>query len=266
MADTGGEASGAEEEERAPEDDENEFDDPPEGEDEDDAGGLSGDEGGGGKKKKKKKRRKDASDLNLVADPQDVVVELSVSVLEELSGHRKLHQLRYPTYIVLTHPNFQLRSIEGLQAVKGTALKELDLSHNKILVLDALEQFATLKVLRAAHNQIAEVTIEKLPRLTTLDLSHNRLDGIPDISGFKALRVCDLSHNLIGTRPDSETSRDGWEHFKHAPLLQLTTLSLHSNQLDWDQQAFNEQVATLKEKKIKHLSFESNPFVEQVEA
>ena len=138
MADAGGEASGAEEEEREPEDDGNEeFVDPAEGEDEDDAGGLSGDEGGGGKRRKKK-RRKDASDLNLVDDPQDVVVELSVSVLEELSGHRKLHQLRYPTYIVLTHPNFQLRSIEGLQAVKGTALKELDLSHNKILVLLSL--------------------------------------------------------------------------------------------------------------------------------
>ena len=60
-----------------------------------------------------------------MADPQDVVVELSVGVLEELSGHRKLHQLRYPTFIVLTHPNFQVRSIEGLQAVKGTALKEV---------------------------------------------------------------------------------------------------------------------------------------------
>ena len=118
------------------------------------AEGLDGEAGEEGKKKKRG-RRKDASDLNLLQDPQDVVVELTADVLEELSGRKKLHQLRYPTFIVCTHPNFQLRSIEGLQAVKGTALKELDLSNNRLLVLDGLEQFSTLKVLRAAHNEIA---------------------------------------------------------------------------------------------------------------
>ena len=45
---------------------------------------------------------------------------------------------------------------------------------------------AAAQVLKAAHNEIAEVTIEKLPRLKHLDLSHNKLDGIPDLSGFKA--------------------------------------------------------------------------------
>ena len=229
------------------------------------AEGLDGEAGEEGKKKRRG-RKKDASDLNLLEDPQDVVVELTADVLEELSGHKKLHQLRYPTFIVVTHPNFQLRSIEGLQAVKGTALKELDLSNNRLLVLDGLEQFSTLKVLRAAHNEIAEVTIEKLPRLKHLDLSYNKLDGIPDLSGFKALAHLDLSHNRIGTRPDSETSRDGWENFKHAPLQQLTTLKLNDNALAWDQKAFNEQVAMLKEKKLKHISLENNPFVDEVEA
>ena len=112
--------------------------------------GAEAEEAGEGKKKKRR-RKKDASDLNLLQDPQDVVVELTVGVLEELSGGKKLHQLRYPTFIVLTHPNFQLRSIEGLQAVKGTALKELDLSNNKLLVLDGLEQFSTLKARLASH-------------------------------------------------------------------------------------------------------------------
>ena len=45
-----------------------------------------------------------------------------------------------PRYVSCTHPNFQLRSVEGLSAIKGTALKELDLSLNKLVVLDALEQ------------------------------------------------------------------------------------------------------------------------------
>lgn len=180
---------------------------------EDEADGEDDDEGDDGGKKKRKgrvRKRRTAADLNLLREPQEVIVELSEPVLQELAGSRKLHQLRYPTYIVCTHPNFQLRAIDGLAAVKGPALKELDLSNNKLMVLDALEQFSTLKTLKATRNLISEVTIERLPRLRILDLSHNRLDGIPDLSGFKALAFLNLSHNLIGTRPDSETSRDGY--------------------------------------------------------
>ena len=222
-----------------------------------------------GKKKKRKglaRKRRTAADMNLLREPQEVIVELSEQVLLELSGNRKLHQLRYPTFIVCTHPNFQLRAIEGLAAIKGTALKELDLSNNKLMVLDALEQFSTLKTLKATRNLIAEVTIERLPRLRHLDLSHNKLDGIPDLTGFKALAYLNLSHNLIGTRPDSETSRDGWENFKNASLQQLKKLDLSYNMLDWDQKSFNESVATFKDKKLKHVSFVGNPFVEEVEA
>ena len=36
--------------------------------------------------------------------------------------------------------------------------------------------------------------------------------------------------------------------------------------LDWDQKSFNESVSTFKDKKVKHLAFVGNPFVEQVEA
>ena len=36
--------------------------------------------------------------------------------------------------------------------------------------------------------------------------------------------------------------------------------------LDWDQKSFNESVATFKDKKLKHVSFVGNPFVEEVEA
>ena len=55
-----------------------------------------------------------------------------------------------------------------------------------------------------------------------------------------------------------------WENFKHAPLLQLTTLKLNDNALAWDQKMFNEQIAMLKEKKLKHISLENNPFVDEV--
>ena len=109
--------------------------------------GEEGQEGAEGKKKKRGvvRKRRTAADLNLLREPQEVIVELSEPVLQELSGARKLHQLRYPTYIVCTHKNFQLRAIDGLAAVKGTALKELDLSNNKLMVLDALEQFSTVR-------------------------------------------------------------------------------------------------------------------------
>ena len=220
----------------------------------------------GDKKKKGIRKRRSAAELNLLRDPTDIVVELTESVLQELAGAKKLHQLRYPTYIVCTNANFQLRALDGLRAIKGTALKELDLSFNKLMVLDGLEQFSTLKTLKVRNNHITEVTIEKLPRLRYLDLSHNKLDGIPDLSGFKALAYLNLSHNYIGTRPDSETSRDGWENFKNSSLQQLSTFDLSHNQLNWDQKTFNEQVASLKEKRIKHLSFDENPFKEEVEA
>ena len=59
---------------------------------------------------------------------------------------------------------------------------------------------------------------------------------------FQALSHLNLSHNLIGTRPDSETSRDGWENFKNSSLQKLAHFDLSYNKLDWDQKAFNEQV------------------------
>lgn len=106
-----------------------------EGADEEEAEEEGGEEEGKKKKKRKSvRKRRSATDLNLLRDPSEVIVELTEPVLQELAGARKLHQLRYPTYIVCTHENFQLRAIEGLAAIKGTALKELDLSLNKLMV------------------------------------------------------------------------------------------------------------------------------------
>ena len=105
-------------------------------------------EGGEDDEKQKRnsgrRKRRTPAELNLLRDPDDVIVELTEAELQRLAGARKLHSLRYPTYIVCTHQNFQLRAIEGRQAVKGTALKELDLSYNKLMVLDALEQVVAI--------------------------------------------------------------------------------------------------------------------------
>ena len=104
--------------------------------------------------------------------------------------------------------------------------------------------------------------------LRRFDASHNCITGgLPStFAKLKQLTSLNLSHNLIGTRPDSETSRDGWENFKNSALPQLSHFDLSHNQLGWDQKTFNEQVASLKEKKIRHLAFVANPFVEEVEA
>ena len=161
-----------------------------------------------GKKKKRKglaRKRRTAADMNLLREPQEVIVELSEQVLLELSGNRKLHQLRYPTFIVCTHPNFQLRAIEGLAAIKGTALKELDLSNNKLMVLDALEQFTTLKTLKATRTDCGGGD-RAAPRLRHLDLSHNKLDGIPDLTGFKALAYS-ISHTTSSARAPTRRLR-----------------------------------------------------------
>ena len=79
----------------------------------------------GTRKRRGLRARKTAEELNLLRDPTEKIVELTEPILQELAGAKKLHQLRYPTYVVCTHPNFQLRSIEGLVSIKGTALKEL---------------------------------------------------------------------------------------------------------------------------------------------
>ena len=60
-----------------------------------------------------RRRRRTAAELNLLSDPQDIVVELTESVLDELSGAKKLHQLRYPTYIVLYEPRGAGPAISG---------------------------------------------------------------------------------------------------------------------------------------------------------
>ena len=53
-------------------------------------GGVSGDEDGAkGKKKRAVRRRKTATQLNLLRDPSEIVVELTEPVLQELAGARK---------------------------------------------------------------------------------------------------------------------------------------------------------------------------------
>ena len=139
--------------------------------------------------------------------------------LEELADNRKLHQL-VPTYPSRTptqprrrptgardqghraqgtrgRPRRPCRAAAALPPRPSAPLRrqELDLSGNKLMVLDGLEQFSTLKVLRAARNQITEVTIEKLPRLKILDLSHNKLDGLPDLCPpFRSNRLAAAHH------------------------------------------------------------------------
>ena len=157
--------------------------------------------------KRRLRRRLRADELNLLKAPMDVIVELTEATLEELADNRKLHQLRYRRHLVFRAsscarptgcvrsraprsrharppaPPVPRRAAPPRRQGPSAPLRrqELDLSGNKLMVLDGLEQFSTLKVLRAARNQITEVTIEKLPRLKILDLSHNKLDGLPDL-------------------------------------------------------------------------------------
>ena len=70
---------------------------------------------------------------------------------------------------------------DGLLEPRATSVRALI-----VCVCNGAWQFSTLKTLKATRNLIAEVTIERLPRLMHLDLSYNKLDGIPDLSGFKA--------------------------------------------------------------------------------
>ena len=155
----------------------------------------------------------------------DVIVELTEATLEELADNRKLHQLRYPTYLASRTPTSSCARPTGCarpraraQGTRGRPRRpcraaaapppraaatlrparrqELDLSGNKLMVLDGLEQFSTLKVLRAARNQITEVTIEKLPRLKILDLSHNKPMVCPTCARRSAEPGSAAAHHL----------------------------------------------------------------------
>ena len=93
--------------------------------DEDDEGEEGSEDGDADHVKRRVGRgRRSAARLNLISDPEDVIVELDEATLEELAANKKLSSCQYPTYIFLTHPNFQLRLIDGLSAVKGSSLKE----------------------------------------------------------------------------------------------------------------------------------------------
>ena len=88
-------------------------------EDEDAGQAEGGEDDGKQTRNSGRRKRRTPAELNLLRDPDDVIVELTEAELQRLAGARKLHSLRYPTYIVCTHQNFQLRAIEGLQAVGG---------------------------------------------------------------------------------------------------------------------------------------------------
>ena len=153
------------------------------------------------------------------ATPADDAPTIAELTTELLSTDPEL-RAAYPMHLDLSAPRFRIGSLaRGLAVVRAPVLRELALDGNGLRALDGLDAYVALRVLRAAHNELAEVSV-RCPKLRTLDLRHNALRSIPALGGSSALTTLRLGHNSIG---------GGCEQLRHAPRLH--TLELDHNAL-----------------------------------
>ena len=210
-----------------------------------------------------------------IAVPAEVVTDLREDVMTPLLKKKSIAKVPLGSVMYLNHPNWKLTGLGSLLLLKPGCLKELDLRDNDLTdVGGGLCRFEALQELRLSGNKLRQVELTYMPRLTWLDLSFNRLKALPELLGLPVLQYIDLSDNEVGTRGGaseepqqgpavvSGESPDGWERLAHSPLLELKSLLLANNQLDWSQAQFNARMALLREKRaLQELDLRGNPMV-----
>lgn len=111
---------------------------------------------------------------------------------------------------------FELESLDGLEAVNWKQIKAIDASNNALDRVDTvLNKFTTLETIVASNNLITIVNIA-LPNLLELDLSRNYLKEMPDLSRLPRLEKLLLGFNEIST---------GYDQLEFASNLMLLDLS-----------------------------------------
>lgn len=114
--------------------------------------------------------------------------------------------------------NLSNRNLAKYEVPRNT--HELDVSHNSIQVLAYLPE--SLQILNISYNKIAMIdSINPSNCLHLLNLSYNRLISIEGIIHLNKLKILDLSYNFL--------SADQLTHLK--PLKTLKTLNLSHNHL-----------------------------------
>ena len=130
-----------------------------------------------------------------------------ITSLEKLSN---LHQL-----------NVSFNKIKILQGIDTlTALQQLNLSNNQIITIKGLHALTALEELDLSNNQVEGIKrLETLTALQKLYLGSNRITAIKGLNTLKALQELDLHNNEI-------TSIEGLD-----TLAALRKLSLGSNRI-----------------------------------
>eukprot|EP00164_Ancoracysta_twista_P005156 GFYU01007033.1.p1 GENE.GFYU01007033.1~~GFYU01007033.1.p1 ORF type:complete len:396 (-),score=115.59 GFYU01007033.1:162-1349(-) len=175
---------------------------------------------------------------NCIVGPREPVYELTDSVMESLCAlpaGKRFGQAKYPLYLYLDDPNFQLKGIEGIRVINASALKELKVSGNQLEALEEVRQFGLLKRLYAAKNLLSSFKLE-LYKLEHLDLSFNQLTTFPNMSVLPTLKYLNLSNNKIS---------GSFAMFERSSP-QLNFLDLSNNEFDWNQEEMFQNTSFLR--------------------
>ena len=149
----------------------------------------------------------------------------------------------------LTIRSTKEKSLKSICDLKGlnklTDLKELDLAHNEIEVIENLDDLINLEVLNLVNNRIKEIKgLDNLSNLEELNLSGNRIIKIEGLDNLENLEKLNLSRNKI-------VEMEGYKK-----LIKLKSLRLGNNQIkeiSGLENLINLEVLDLKFNQIKEL-------------
>eukprot|EP00002_Diphylleia_rotans_P025851 TRINITY_DN5131_c0_g2_i3.p1 TRINITY_DN5131_c0_g2~~TRINITY_DN5131_c0_g2_i3.p1 ORF type:complete len:1763 (+),score=273.22 TRINITY_DN5131_c0_g2_i3:86-5374(+) len=158
----------------------------------------------------------------------------TMSRLSNLVGvHVEKNQLTAEEDLIWRLYDFQQRRLSiaaygisnfPLEASKLPALRELDLSENKMTELQYdMNNLSALQVIHLSHNKLESIhsSFTNLKQLKCFRLAHNLISCIPkDISALQSITLLDLSNNMLQNVPDELID-----------LSQLKKMSLANNEI-----------------------------------
>lgn len=144
---------------------------------------------------------------------------LEAAVIDAVGGEENLTYENIAAIESLAVTNKGIQDLEGIQLLKG--LKSLDLSNNKLQVIDQLGDLKdSLENLNLSGNLIEETgPLSLLTGLKTLDVSGNLIENAGGIANLTALTALNISGNII---------KDSGAFEK---LAALTELNISGNQI-----------------------------------
>eukprot|EP00730_Choanoeca_flexa_P000951 TRINITY_DN10408_c0_g1_i8.p1 TRINITY_DN10408_c0_g1~~TRINITY_DN10408_c0_g1_i8.p1 ORF type:complete len:551 (+),score=76.07 TRINITY_DN10408_c0_g1_i8:57-1655(+) len=156
-------------------------------------------------------------------------------VLELDISHNHVSQLSLSRKSVLRKLNISHNYIHNISAVQCCpSLTEINLAHNRIANISPLIACKHLSRITASYNRISKLpAMDALQILRTLLLDHNRIQSLTYLSTASALTQLDISHNRVSDLREIGTLRH-LETFlcQGNQLTELAQLR-HLNDLQW---------------------------------